>query len=1600
MRLLSFYRAFNINLNIKQIITFLGATGWLIGYLVIGISFAQAAPSARLAVGLAHSCHVLADGSVQCWGDNTYGQLGDGSHTDSMTPVTVSGLSKAIAVTTGDNHSCAVLANGTASCWGRNESGQLGDSSSNDRNAPVSVSGLTDAVSLAAGRSHSCALLSNGDAQCWGANSNGELGDGSTTSSNSPVSVNLVGQAVALTAGLSHSCALLADGTVQCWGFNFYGQLGDGSNTSSADPITVSVPANPTPVALENIADIAAQGFHTCAILADGGGRCWGRNFYGQLGDSSTTTSFFPVTVANLTEAVSASAGDRHSCALSVDGSVQCWGDNSTGQLGDNTAFDSVIPSTVDGLSHAIALASGGFHSCALLSDDSVSCWGLNDDGQLGDNSTNTSNVPVAVQALGQTLTSLSLIPTTPSIMPGESLPFTATGTFSDSSMATVNNGLPQLSKAITAGSSHNCALLANGAGRCWGNNFDGQLGDPSFLSVFSVSPVSITGLADDPVILRAGSNHSCAVLNNGTVQCWGFNGNGQLGDGSTTSSTSPVTVSNLTDAIDLALGDGHSCALRSNGEVLCWGGNSQGQLGDGSTTASSVPVAATGITQAIGLTAGGNHSCALMTDSSAQCWGSNSQGQLGDGTSGLFVFKPTPGAVTGLANAVALATRSTHTCALLADGTMECWGRNNDGQLGDGNTSNKTVPTAVAGLTDAVAMAIGFNHSCALLSHGEVQCWGRNSDGQLGDGSTTASTSPVTVTGLMDAKSIIAGGAHTCALLADGNTHCWGDNSNGQLGDGSTSDSSLPMSTALVEPLNWSSSHTTVATIDATGTANALSDGSTVIEASVNGISTSTILTVSDDNPPIDTTPPVITPTITGTLGGDDWYVSDVDVSWTVDDPDSAIAAINGCEETVIDTDTDTEGLELSCSATSLGGTTLINITIKRDTTPPGIIISTPADGAFHNINDTVPANWVAADSASGLDTASATTANGDTIDTASLGGKSFTVNATDKAGNSTSLTHSYTVIDPSGPIITPIISGTLGNNGWYVSDVTVNWDVTDPDSAVTATDNCGPTQVSNDTAGQLIVCTASSAGGSSSASVTIQRDTTPPNILITTPADGADYAINSGTTADWNATDPQPGSGLASAIGTEASGNGIDVASLGGKPFTVTAEDAAGNSASLTHNYTVIDPTPPVIVPTVSGTLGNDGWYISDVTVTWTVTDPDSAITQTTGCDPTTVTSDTSGQIVTCSATSAGGTDSAQATVKRDTTPPIITINVPADGAAVDLNDAIAADWTAQDPNPGSGVDYAIGSTDDGSPIDTATLGAKTLTVNASDNAGNSTSLTHNYSVIQSFELVDKTLRQFDNIPGPPAMITLVPKQRGDIGLPREFDSDFFPSVIAINGTAGTGGSSQGGPDFPAGMSVLRDGGSATPDRWDFSNMALTNIAYINGRGQNDIITGSPNDDLIYGDRGEDRLNGNGGNDTLVGGRGADKLRGSSGNDLLLGASRETNTREHDELNGGGGSDILDGHRGDDILIGGGGADIFVLSGNFDNDTITDFELGIDQIIHTTDRTIESVLCDVDGCSVVFSGTGSDTLRVQPFSAGLEAVLQGLPNNQTLPY
>jgi alpha-tubulin suppressor-like RCC1 family protein len=390
---------------------------------------------------------------------------------------------------------------------------------------------------------------------------------------------------------------------------------------------------------------------------------------------------------------------------------------------------------------------------------------------------------------------------------------------------------------ALTSGYVHQCALTTAGAVMCWGQNNGGQLGDGT--AITRTVPVGVVGLTSGVRAIAAGATHSCALMTGGTVKCWGINSSGELGNGMTTTSYTPVNVSDLTDAVAISVGASHACAVTVTGGVKCWGGNGSYMLGDGTATNKSKPISVPGVSGVVGIATGQSHTCALTNVGGVKCWGANSYGQLGNGSTQSATTRVD---VLGLSDAVAITAGQHHNCVKTTSGGMKCWGLNNSGQLGNGGGVNQLSPVAVTGLSSGVASITNSsfrNANCVVMTSGEAKCWGVNTSGELGNGNKINQATPVTVIGLAGSVIAITDSQNTtCALLSSG-IQCFGANG-GQWGNGSTIQYPFPgdvtgfSGSAPVAPLPISpvTSNTPIYTWRA-------SPGATAYRLNVNGVIT-----------------------------------------------------------------------------------------------------------------------------------------------------------------------------------------------------------------------------------------------------------------------------------------------------------------------------------------------------------------------------------------------------------------------------------------------------------------------------------------------------------------------------------------------------------------------------------------------------------------------------------------------------------------------------------------------------------------------------------------------------------------------------------------
>lgn len=690
----------------------------------------------KLAAGFYHTC-AIKDGGVVCWGNNNFGQLGNGTYTSSATPVMAMPTGSGATALSAKAYSTCAVVSGGVKCWGQSIASSV----------PVSVIGANgNATDVSVGAGHACAVISQG-VQCWGDNVFGQLGNGTSgylTSSSTPVVAIPANSGVtAIAAGTAHSCAV-GNGGVRCWGTGSNSELGQSYVTTSSVPITaIAEGSGVTGIAASVISISDAS--TVCAIV-NGGVRCWGYNESGFAFNG--TPVLFKTRIADQSGVTAIDTGTLHACAIS-SGGMRCWGRNGYGQLGlgysdASVNFNRPPDETLAAGSGATLVAAGNGYTCASVSSF-VRCWGQNESFELGNSTPPRNSAPTAAIATGGGVTSVS------------------------------------------AGANHSCAVIAGGV-KCWGANSLGQLGDNT--SVAKSAPVTSIPAGNGVTAVSSGSAHSCAIVSSG-AQCWGSNDSGRTGVGNTTgSSYVPATVTTAGVVQQISAGNNHTCAVIGDG-AWCWGGNGNGQLGSGTTAQSLVPLAVSDATSGVsGISAGNAYSCAVI-NGGVKCWGDNVSGRLGDGTSTQRLQPVT--AIAAGSGALAVSVGAYHTCALV-NGGVQCWGFNNYGNLGNSSTITSSVPVnAMAAGSGATAIAVGQSHTCAVVNGG-VACWGINRSGQLGTGETTLgipapsqSSTPLFAIPIgSGVTGVSVGDSHSCAILG-GATLCWGSNDSGQVGiDGS----------------------------------------------------------------------------------------------------------------------------------------------------------------------------------------------------------------------------------------------------------------------------------------------------------------------------------------------------------------------------------------------------------------------------------------------------------------------------------------------------------------------------------------------------------------------------------------------------------------------------------------------------------------------------------------------------------------------------------------------------------------------------------------------------------------------------------------------
>lgn len=790
--------------------------------LSLGVRFVSA--------GIGFSLALHQDGYVYAWGDNNYGQIGNGktqvySYTSPIKGPTV----KFNSMAAGGYHGLALTRNpGTVYAWGRGDNGQLGLGANVNSYTAKTVSNLTanSFTAVAGGLGHSMALKNDKTVWAWGRNDFGQLGNGTSISANRPVQISGLTNIVAIAAGKLHSMALDANGRVWTWGYNNAGQLGRGTQDASAHPTPTMVSG------LTSVVSISANANSDSSyvIRSNGAVLCWGEGSSGQLGNGATADSYSPVSTLNLRIIPPSGIGaESNQPAVSISSPAD-------GALFAGTNRLEIIASPQGGASPFTILftANGAALGSATSSPYSVTWTGMTngvymlgatviDGGGLSETSSPVQVIFASVPAVTQTpifspaagiyrdIQGISIqgsdtntlvryttngadpVEGDPVLLFGEKLLanqdlFVKARIFSGNKnpgpVASALYRIGSFRRNLDGGATY--ALMCGGDGvvRAWGSNWYGELGlghtdtQPAPAALSAISNV---------VSVSAGEVSSLAVNRNGTLYTWGANFIGQLGNGTVDDTNVPTQVIGMLNNVRTAkMGSGHALAVKTNGTVWVWGYNGEGQLGQGTydSDAHVAPIMVTGLI-ATAAAVGQSHNLVLDTNGVVWGWGSNLGGQVGVPI--VFDYEMTPVMVSNWTGVRAIACGQKSSFALKSNGTVWAWGFDLRGSLGIGPTvSANATPAQVLNLpTNIVALAAGVGHSMALDSTGNVWTWGANSSGQLGVGTSDNNdhSYPAVLTSLSGVVDIACANNSSYAIKADGSVWTWGDNADGALG-------------------------------------------------------------------------------------------------------------------------------------------------------------------------------------------------------------------------------------------------------------------------------------------------------------------------------------------------------------------------------------------------------------------------------------------------------------------------------------------------------------------------------------------------------------------------------------------------------------------------------------------------------------------------------------------------------------------------------------------------------------------------------------------------------------------------------------------------
>lgn len=624
---------------------------------------------------------IRADGTLWTWGNGSVvGALGDTSELVRVTPTQVGVATNWAEVALGSNFGLGLRTNGTLWGWGHNVNGQVGNGTTNNLTLPVQVATGRSWRQVAAGPNFSAAVATDGTLWTWGSNGSGQLGHGDTAQRNAPTQVGTESDWSQVTCGYAFMLGIKANGELWSWGINLYGQLGHGTTGQQVAPIRVG--------SASDWVDVAAGFGQVLARRADGGLWAWGMNSAGQLGIGNTTHQSLPIRVGTDSDWDQIACGTFNSGARKRNGTVWAWGNNQYGQLGVSAVGMRTTPQRFLSGSDWLEIQVGESTIAALGHDGQIWVTGEND-GFTG----------ISPRALTRAAT--------------------AAGSWS----------------MLAGNGNHFLAVRSNGS--LWGWGKPGALGDGSFFENANLTQQGIgqSWTAVSAAMTGTTTAYSLAIREDGSLWATGSNGNGVLGDGTTTFRNSWVPVTSNPGWSQVAAGTSSAVGIRNDGTLWTWGANTSGQLGQGSSggTPALVPTQVGVGDQWVAAAAGVAHVAAIRSDGTLWTWGFNFFGQLGHGDN---ANRTSPVQVGNGTDWVAVACGD-HTLAVKADGSLWGWGRNHAGQLGLGDMINRNAPTRVGTANHWAKIAVSRYTSAALTTAGGLWTAGENYTGVLGNGTT-----------------------------------------------------------------------------------------------------------------------------------------------------------------------------------------------------------------------------------------------------------------------------------------------------------------------------------------------------------------------------------------------------------------------------------------------------------------------------------------------------------------------------------------------------------------------------------------------------------------------------------------------------------------------------------------------------------------------------------------------------------------------------------------------------------------------------------------------------------------------------------------------